>query len=84
MERYPQFYNYPVQLTEKNIKKHNALGRSLIVILKFSRALIVVLRIASGFNIQKGNTETITGNYFIFLVFGISFIPIVAYFVLSF
>ena len=84
MERYPQLYNNPVQLTEKNIKKHNALGRSLIVILKFSRALVVVMRIASGFNFQKGKTEIITSSYLIVIVFGISFIPIAAYFVLSF
>lgn len=84
LERFPQMYNYPVQVTEKNIKMQYLLARSLITILKLGTTIIFMLIIVSGFRDQTENTSIILGNYFILFVLGITFVPIIVYFVLSY
>ena len=84
LERYPQLYNYPVQITEENIIKQYVLARSLITTLKFSMVIIFAMIIASSLKDQIENVRFIMGNYFIAFVLGITFVPIIVYFVLSY
>ena len=84
LERYPQLYNYPVQITEKNIRIQYLLARILITSLKLGVTCIFMLIIGSSFRDQTENASLLLGNYFVVFVLGITFLPIIIYFVLSF
>ena len=84
LERYPQLYNYPVQITRDNIKIQYRLARTLITTLKLATTIIFMLIIASAIRDQTENASILMGNYFIFFALGITFIPIFGYFVLSY
>ena len=84
LERYPQLYNYPVQITENNIRIQYLLARILITSLKLGMTCIFTLIIASAFRDQTENTTILLGNYFLIFVMGINFLPIIIYFILSF
>ncbi len=84
LERYPQLYNYPVQITKDNIKIQYRLARTLITTLKLATTIIFMLIIASAIRDQTENASILMGNYFIFFALGITFIPIFGYFVLSY
>ena len=83
LERFPQIYNYPVPLTEDNIKKQYHLARSLITMLKLGVVCIFLMIIASANHITTNEPKILMGNYFLFFVLGITFIPIIIYFILA-
>lgn len=84
LERYTQLYNFPVQITKDNIKIQYRLARTLITTQKLATTIIFMLIIASAIRDQTENAIILMGNYFIFFVLGITFIPIIGYFVLSY
>ena len=84
LERYPHLYNYPVSINNENKNRQYQLARSLITTLKLSTSIIFMLIIASPFRDQTENSTILMGSYFIVFVLGITFIPIIVYFVLSF
>ena len=81
---YPHLYNYPVKITDKNIRIQYLLGRSLINTLKLSLVSIFLVLIIAGINYNQDKDNLLLGGYFIYLAMGSIFIPILIYFVLSF
>ena len=83
LERFPQLYNYPITLTEENIKKQYHLARSLLTILKLAVVTIFLVHVVSSFQIKPDDPQLLMGSYFLVFVMGIIFIPIIIYFILS-
>ena len=83
LERFPQVYNYPVSITEENIRKQYFLARLLITTLKLSMVVIFLMIIASDFQTNTEESHLLMGEYFIFFALAITFIPIIIYFILS-
>lgn len=81
--RYPHLYNYPVKITEDNIRIQYLLGKSLVKTLNLSLMAIYLILIISGINYDQDGQNLLMGGYFIYLAMGAIFIPIIIYFVLS-
>ena len=80
LNRYPQLFNFPVTITERNYIKQYQLAKSLITALKLSMMgtffyiQFQTIRVAR--DLQVG-----LGNYFVTLVIIGSFVPIIIYFI---
>lgn len=83
LSRYPHLYNYPVKITSDNIRLQYLLGRSLINMLNLGLVIIFLFIIESGLNYSPNNQNLLMGGYFVYFALGVTFIPIVIYFVLS-
>jgi hypothetical protein len=83
LERLPHLYNFPVSITEENIRKQYFLARSLITVLKLAVVAIFLVIMASAFHINTNDPKLLMGNIFMAFVVGTTFLPIIIYFILS-
>ncbi len=78
LSKYPQIYNYPVEITEANAAFQYLLGRKVI---NWLRTLVVILfgyLEWNSINVALGNSAGL-GSWFIFAVLTLTFIPPILY-----
>lgn len=78
LSKYPQIYNYPVEITEENAAFQYLLGRKVI---NWLRTLLVIL-----FGYLEWNSISVAlgdstglGSWFIFVVLAFTFVPLILY-----
>lgn len=81
LSRYPGLYNFPVEITEQNISIQYKLAIKLVRTLKLALVVTFMLIMYSSLQVEASQQELIFGPYFFLIVFGITFMPIVYYFV---
>lgn len=82
INQFPYLFNYPFEITEKNVVRQYQLAKSLIIVLKAGVTGLFAYIQLQTINVSSGHASGL-GAIFIFLVLILTFLPIISYFVLA-
>lgn len=83
LNRFPHIFNYPSDITEENALREYTMATRLIRYLKLIIVCIFLLISFRTIQIAHGNAETL-GGWFLPLILGLIFIPLIYYIIKSF